>query len=387
MTTYTSSALLAALNEKVINQAFEIARSNRTGILSTIGMGAPRPADSGYKLSWLDGYRGADSSTLTAGVDSSVTTIPVADGSLFRAGMLVSANGSDEVMAVTGVSGNNLTVVRGFGGTTAEAVSTGVVLTIDSTGRKENSLAETDKIWTPEVTENFFQTMDTALEFSRRALATMQYGNTNDLTFQLAERMRQLAINMDRTLIRGRKATLGAGDDLISYTGGIRYFIENSGVSQLNVDNAGAALTIDNIQNLNAEVVKLGGVSTHIAVGINKARELNRLISANWSSQRLSDFIADEGALMALPSDIPLIGNPVTIVVDTNLDDSELIMYDASKISVIPMAANNANADGNWRTLDATQNGQDGIAARIIGDFGMEIRQSKASMARLYNIA
>lgn len=387
MTTYTSAQLLAALNADVINTAFDIARRDRTGILSTISMGVARPADSGYKMSWLDGYKGADSSALNGAKLATDTTLTVDDGSVFRVGMLIAPAGSEEVIIVTAVSGNDLTVERGFGGTTAADIADNIVITIDSVGRKENSLKENDTIWTPETTENYFQTMDTSLEFSRRALATLQHGNTNDLTFQLAERLRQLAINMDRTLIRGRKATHGAGDDLISYTGGLRYFIEQSGVTGLNVDHAAAALTLDAIQDLNAEIVKQGGMATHIAVGINKARELNTLVSANYSSQRLSDFVADEGAVMQLPSDLPLVGNVTTIVVDTNLDDTELVIYDASKLSVIPMGANNADASGDWRTLDATQPGQDGVAARIIGDFGMEIRQSKANMARLYNIA
>ena len=74
------------------------------------------------------------------------------------------------------------------------------------------------------------------------------------------------------------------------------------------------------------------------------------------------------------------------IVIDTNLNDSELVIFDAGMISVVPMATGNANAAGNWRTVDATQPGQDGQRTRIIGDFAMEIRQSKTHMARLYNI-
>lgn len=388
MSTYTSDQLLAALNSDVINQAFDIARSNRTGILSTISMGMGRAADSGYKMSWLDGYRGADSSTADGDVTAAATTLPVADGSVYRYGMTVSAKGSEEVILVTAVSGNDLTVQRGFGSTTAEAITDGTVVTIDSVGRPENSTAATDTIWTPETTENYFQTMDTSLEFSRRALATMQYGDTNDLTFQLAERLRQLAINMDRALIRGRMATYGTGSDLISYTGGLRYFIEQAAtsVSGLNVDNSAATLTLDAISDLNAQIVSQGGSADYVAVGIAKARELNDLVSANYNPQRLSDFVADEGAVMQLPSDLPLVGNITKIVVDTNLDDSELVIYDSSKISVIPMAANNAGTDGNWQTMDATTPGQDGVKARILGDFGMEVRQSKANMARLYNI-
>ena len=122
----------ALLNDKVINEAFEIARSNRTGILSVISMGAPRQAYDGYKMGWLDMRVDATSSTLTAGVDGVATTFPVADGTKFRAGMQLSANTTDEVVLVTAVSGNNLTVVRGAGGTTAAALLSGAVLYIDT---------------------------------------------------------------------------------------------------------------------------------------------------------------------------------------------------------------------------------------------------------------
>ena len=185
-----SPNLSVILTRKVIDDAFKIARSNRTGILQVVAMGSPVMPYDGYKTSWLDMRVDATSSTTTAAVLVGATTVPVADGSKFRAGMLLSPVGSDEVILVTAVSGNDLTVTRGFGGTTAAALTSGQKLVIDSVAREENSQAENDGIFQPEPVENFFQTMDTAVEMSRRALATMQFGNTNDLTFQVAERIR-----------------------------------------------------------------------------------------------------------------------------------------------------------------------------------------------------
>lgn len=380
----TSGLLNSLLNDKVINEAFEIARSNRTGILQTVSMGSPRLAFDGYKLSWLDMRVDATSSTTTNSVLVGGTTIPVADGTKFRAGMTLSPTGSDEVILVTAVAANDLTVVRGFGGTTAAALTNGQVLTIDSVGREENSTAQNDGIFQPDPIENFFQTMDTAVEFSRRALATLQFGSTNDLTFQLSERIRQLTIQMNRALVRGRKATATIGSDTVTYTGGLRYYLDQSGA--IKTDNSAAALTLDALNTLNAEIVSRGGMANTLAVGIKQARKLTALVSANYNSQRLAEWTADEGSLLQLPSDLPLVGNVNRIVIDTNLADSEVIMYDAGMISVIPMGAGNAEASGAWRTLDATAPGQDGERTRIIGDFGMEIRQSKTHMARLYNV-
>lgn len=375
--------LSALLNHEVINEAFEIARSNRTGILQVVGMGQARQAFDGYKMGWLDMRVDATNSPTTALAAVGATTVAVADGTKFRAGMTLSPTGSDEVLLVTAVSGNDLTVSRGFGGTTAAEIASGTVLTIDSVGREENSTAQNDGIFQPDPVQNFFQTMDTAVEFSRRALATMQYGSTNDLAFQVSERIRQLTIQMDRALVRGRKATATVGGETVTYTGGLRYFLDEAGA--INTDGAGA-LDLDKINAINAEIVSRGGTANTIAVGIKQARKLSALVSANYSSDRLQNWVADEGGLMMLPSDLPLVGNVNRIVVDTNLSDSELVIFDSSKISVVPMASNNADASGAWRTLDATQPGQDGQRTRIIGDFAMEIRQSKTHMGRLYGL-
>lgn len=380
----TSADLAALLNDKVINDAFMIARSNRTGILSTIGIGAPRQAYDGYKMGWLDMRVDATSSTTTAQALAAATTIAVADGTKFRAGMTASPAASDEVVLITAVSGNNLTVVRGFGGTTAADIASGAVLTIDSVGREENSTAQNDGIFQPDPLENYFQTMDTAVEFSRRALATLQFGNTNDLTFQVAERIKQLATQLDRALVRGRKATATVGSNTVTYTGGLRYFLDQAGA--IKTDNSAAALTLDAINALNAEIVARGGSANTIAVGIKQARKLSALVAANYDSQRLAEWQADAGSVLTLPSDLPLVGSVNRIVIDTNLNDGELVIFDSGMISVVPMASGNAADGGNWRTVDATQPGQDGQRTRIIGDFAMEIRQSKTHMARLHNI-
>lgn len=379
-----SGNLSALLNDKIINEAFDIARSNRTGILQTVSFGTPRTPYDGYKMSWLDMRVDATSSPTTGAVLVGATTVPVVDGTKFRPGMTLGPVGSDEVLLVTAVVGNDLTVTRGFGGTTAAALTSGQVMVIDSVGREENSLAQNDGIFQPDPVENFFQTMDTAVEFSRRALATLQFGGTNDIAFQLSERIRQLTTQMNRALVRGRKATATVGASTVTYTGGLRYYLDQVGA--IKVDNSAAVLTLDAINAINAEIVTRGGMANTIAVGIKQARKLSALVGANYDSQRLADWSADEGSVLQLPSDLPLVGNVNRIVIDTNLADGELVIFDSGMINVVPMASGNAEDSGAWRTKDATQNGQDGQRVRVIGDFAMEVRQSKTHMGRLFNI-
>lgn len=385
MPIYTSDKLDALLNAKVINEAFEIVRRNRIGVLSVVNMGQAsiRP-ENGAKFGWLEGAIGAQGSTASGAALAAATTITVADGAAFRVGSTFSPEGSDEVILVTGVSGNDLTVTRGFGGTTAANIADGDALTVDGTGREENSLAATDEIWQPGENWNYFQTMDTAIEFSRRALATLQYGNTNDVTFQINERIRQLAIQMNRTLMRGRRAEATIGGKKVTYTGGMRFFNDQAGA--IKDDASAAALTLDLINDVNEEIIRRGGMTDTIAVGLKQARKISALVSANYNSQRLADWTADEGSVLRLPSDMPLVGNVNTIVVDTNINDDELYIFESGKITVQPMAAGNSDADGGWRTLDATQKGQDGITTRVLGDYGMEIRDSQSHLGRILNL-
>lgn len=380
-----SPDFIATLNEKVINPAFEIAYSNTVGVLPTVSFGTPIEPEGGYKHSWLNQQIGLGGSTINGALPlGTETTITVDDGSKFRAGQLVSVKGSDEVILVTAVSGNDLTVTRGFGGTTGVAIADGDSIYVDSTGREENSLGVDDSIFEPDPSENFFQTLDTQLTFSRRALAQAQIGNYNDMTTQINERIRQLTYQLNRMLIRGRKGSATIAGKLHTYAGGMTYWSEQTGGYA--VDNSAAALTLAKIDDLVEQIVLRGGMTDTIAVGTAKARVIQGLINANYSSQRLSEQLDDRGGLVRLSSDLPILGQINQIVVDTNLNDNELIMYDSSKPSIVPMAQGNANASGNWRTMDATQPGQDGESLRIVGDFGIEMNSFKTHMVRLYNI-
>ena len=379
-----SNDFLATLNEKVINPAFEVARTNFPGLISQIQYGSPVAPEGGFKHSWLNQQIGAGGNLVNGAAVAAATTINVDDGSFFRAGMQVSVKNSDEVILVTSVAANALTVTRGFGGTVAVDILDNAVLTIDSTAREENSLGIDDGIFEPNPTENYFQTLDTQITLSRRALAQAQIGNYNDMQMQISERINQLTIQLNRMLIRGRKAVATIGGKQVTFAGGMIYHTEQTGGYA--VDNAAAALTYAKIDDLVEQIVLRGGMTNTIAVNTRLARVIQGLVNADYSSQRLSESLSDRGALTRLTSDLPILGQINNIVVDTNLGDGELLMLDSTKPKIIPMAANNANANGNWRTLDSTQPGQDGESIRIVGDFGLEMNSFKTNLARLHNI-
>jgi hypothetical protein len=383
MSTVTSGTLAAALNHKIIQEQFDIVRPEINGLIALASMGTATQPYEGSKISWLNMGVGADTVYSSAAYDDAVTTIVLTEAKA-RPGMLL-LTPNNEFIYVSAVNGASLTVQRGVGGSTAAAIAQDAAMSVESVSREENSGTETDYIYQPEDVENYFQTMDTAIGMSRRALATLQYGNTNDLSFQVNERIRQLAIQMNKTLMRGRKMEIGTGKDKRTFTGGLGYFFDQP--DAISVDNAAGALTLSAINNLQAEVKKRGGTVDSIVVSIEMARKLQTLVNAEYQSQRLGDFVSDQGGLVRLPSDLPQIGGASQIVIDTAMRDDELYLVNAMRMTIVPMANGNAADSGNWRTLDATQPGQDGQTARIIGDFAMEIRDSNTHFARLTNIA
>jgi len=385
----TSSGLLAALNKIDMLATFDVARRDRTGILATATMGQPMRPSAGYKGSWIDAYKGADSITVDGEIAAGVTTLVHDASDIVRKGMMFTVPATGEVIYVSAkASDTSVTIVRSIGAVAAGVIADGAVLVLDSKALPENSTGEDDEIWQPETTENYFQTIDTQINMARRALSTLQHGDTNNLSLQVAERMRQMAISMDRMLINGQRFTHGTGDALVSATGGMRFYndLASGSVAGLKSDALGAALTQAMINNLNEVIVNQGGTTDSIAVSVAKARDIHAIVSANYSANRLSDWSADEGSVFQLPTDMPLIGSVNNIVVDSNLRDTEIVMYNSSDISVVPMMGANGAPDGNWQTKDATAKGQDGESVRVLGDFMMEIRQSKANMGFVHNI-
>jgi len=379
------SDLLAALNAETIQESINIVRSRRPSVLGSIaGFVAPDVMDANRKIQWLDYRIDARSDTTTASALVGATSIAVSNGGKFRPRMVLRNNRTNELVVVESVSSNTLTIQRGFGGSTAAAVNSGDQFWIESVAREENSLADYDAIDQPEKMNNIVQTMDFALQFSDDALKVAQFGNTNDMALQMQNQLTQMTYQLNNALINGARGSFTVGGKVSYTTGGMKFFATQSG--GINIDNAAATLTLDQINAAYETIFNRGGDVSRIAVGTKLGRKLSALVKAEYSSQRLSEWQSDTGALISLPSDLPLFGGVTNIVIDNTLGGNELYLYDPSRIEIVPAAANQSDSDGGWKTLDATQPGQDGKAARVIGKLAFRLRDSKTHLARIHNI-
>src|SRR5690606_8567648 len=77
---------------------------------------------------WFEDEMFADESTAAADAEAAGTTIAVADAEPFRVGHVIKVN--DELIKVTAVNGNDLSVVRGYAGTTPADITAGATVEV-----------------------------------------------------------------------------------------------------------------------------------------------------------------------------------------------------------------------------------------------------------------
>lgn len=145
--------------------------------------------------------------SLSADTTSAVTSILVADGTIFAVGDIVavpkatSSQSAPEVFLVTSVSTNTLTIVRGIGGSGADTISATGSLRIIGSAAKEDDNVEGQRYTAKTVQISYCQIFKTSVKVTHTAASTKQYGAPS------GERKYQLV----KALIRHRSEIEAAG--------------------------------------------------------------------------------------------------------------------------------------------------------------------------------
>ena len=128
------------------------------------------------------------------------------DGSLFGAGDVIVMD--SEYMRVSSVAGNELTVSRGFAGTTGATHAQNAVVTILTNAQEENAGPEalaTAKSEQHNYTQIFIRPVDVS-----RTMQRVRSTEGNELEYQVTKQALELALDIERALLRGKAA---AGSD------------------------------------------------------------------------------------------------------------------------------------------------------------------------------
>ncbi len=132
---------------------------------------------------------------------STDTDFVVDNGSRFRIGDQIQIEGSEELMLVTGISTNTLTIVRGYAGTTAEDIADNQVINILGNAALEGADKPTARFTNRSRCGNYTQIFTAAVEVSGTDMAASQLGLADEIDNQKQTRLRELIRDLENTVI------------------------------------------------------------------------------------------------------------------------------------------------------------------------------------------
>jgi hypothetical protein len=131
------------------------------------------------------------------------TDFVVEHGSRFRIGDQIQVEGSEELILVTGIDTNTLTVVRGYAGTTPEDLADNQIINILGNAALEGADKPSTRFTNRNRCGNYTQIFTAAVEVSGTDMAASQLGLADEMDYQKQERLRELLRDLENTVVNG----------------------------------------------------------------------------------------------------------------------------------------------------------------------------------------
>lgn len=334
-----------------------------------------------YKHEWLEDAIAPVKDALNGAILSTDTTVTVDDGSKFSVGQILRFEGYDEQMKITAISGNDLTVERGYGSTTAVDMSDNTVVVMLYSPKKEGSEAGYDEMSEPSVEYNYTQIFSRTARVSGSARGSSIWGVDDLLDRATALKMKELQAEMNNAAIYGRRVANTSDPDVPRNMGGILYFIENA-TSHI-TDASGAAITSTMINNLLEEIAIAGGRPDTLLCNTVQARKISafNVTSGSEPLVQTRQWERSTGSFVReFVGDLPM-GFIARIVVDTAFPNDKIALLTTQDLALVPMQ------NRSLQDIDATDLGADYFARRIIGEYTLEVRNAARTHGLIENLA
>lgn len=312
----------------------------------------------GKTYEWLeDSYSGrsdaVNSTALTS--DTTVTTVTVDDGSLFQVGDVILVDA--EYMWVSGVSSNDLTVTRGYGGTQATHANNATV-TIVGRNRLDGASAGDGHFTEPSTGYNYSAILQKSVEISRTNALLPRYGIPNLVNREIDKKLEE-NMNLLNSMVYHGQRKAGSSTTPRGF-GGLKQLISTNTESK-----SAAALTRADIEDAMQNCWTYGGQPDVILCGA-------------WAQRKISSFY--EGSVRREQSDrlggvfvnriMTGLGQEVDVVVDRGCPADDLFIIDrryAGLITIDPFFYEELG-----KSKDTAAYGQ------VVGEYGFVLEHEKA---------
>jgi Family of unknown function (DUF5309) len=368
--TYSAGSSLPELMEDV-SDIISIVSPFETPLLDHLG-DAQRIATSTVH-EWLEDSLLPNTDSIQDPVISSPlteTTFTAGNGNRFQVGDQIQVVGSSEVMFVTDVSGNDLTVVRGYGGTTAESLVDDSSLRILGNAALEGDDAPASRFTSRVRKTNYTQIFTSSVEVSGSQIASRQIGLSDELDYQKQERLRELIRDLENCVVNGVAATSnpeGSASTRRTMQGIIPFLQTNVYTNGANGFPSGAGAGTDQLteDQINTALRWIwdqssGSIDTILVGGFQK-RRINSFITSSRgydeSSTRFRDLVS------TYESDFGV----CRVVLSRWVPQDTVLLLDSSRIDVLPLAGRSFG----FKKLASTGDSESG---QVIGEYSLELR-------------
>jgi len=367
--TYTGGSSLPEIAEDVADLV-TILGPQETPFLDALG--DPLYSATSTRHEWLEDSLISNTTTINEPSISdgalNVTAVTVVNGAIFRIGDLVKGAGSTEVLLVTAVSGNVITVTRGYGGSTKAQLTDTEVLVILGNAALEAQDAGTPRFTVRTRQSNYTQIFSTALQISGTEMAVRQLAVDDELDYQKTLRLRELLRDLENTVVNGvgpaatpegsatvRRTMRGLIASLTTnvMTPGAGHIPGDSSLGEGHIN--GALQTIWEVSGNKPDLILCGG---------SQKRRINGFIQTN---QRFSPAGEQfKNLVSTYESDYGV----CRVILSRYVPADAVIFVDSSKAAVVPLTGRSFG----YLALAATG---DYVSGELVGEYTFELRHEK----------
>lgn len=367
--TYTAGATLPEIAEDVAD-LIGIVSPYETPLLDALG--DPLRAATSTRHEWLEdallpNKDAVDDASISE--PDSDTSFDAANGSRFRVGDQIQVEGSSELMLVTGIDGDTLTVVRGYASTAPEDIIDGQVINILGNAALEGSDKPSARFTNRQRRSNYTQIFTATVEVSGTHMAASQLGLSDELDYQKQERLRELIRDLENTVINGGlpgSNPQGSGSARRTMNGLIRHLETNVFATGGSGFPAGTGLDEEKINYVLRQIwANSNGQVDLIVVGGFQKRKINAFLGASRSYGAGDTTYRDMVSLYE--SDFGV----CRIVTTRWMPQDAVLLLDSSRIGVLPLAGRSFH----FKPLASSGDYECG---ELIGEYTVELKNESA---------
>jgi len=300
---------------------------------------------------------------------SADTDFVVDNGGRFRVGDQIQVEGSGELMLVTGIDSDTLTVIRGYAGTTAEDLADNQVINILGNAALEGGDKPTTRFTNRSRCGNYTQIFTNSVEVSGSDLAASQLGLADEMDYQKQERLRELIRDLESTVINGGQASSvpqGSASVRRTMKGVVQHLSTNVFAAGDSGFPTGSDLDEAKINYVLRQIWEnSNGNVDLIVVGGFQKRKINGFLSESRS------FGANDVSYKDMVSIYESDFGVCKIVTSRWMPQDSVLMLDSSRVNVLPMAGRSFH----FKPLASSGDYECG---ELIGEYTLELKNEAA---------